>query len=232
MAEETAEQGPSLIRALLKGLTLIVVFVAVGLVFEHWSFHDLLDSGWVDNSVRGKGLAGLALFLGVGALVVAIGLPRQAVCFLAGYGFGLGKGFVLASAASLLGCAIAFFFARFLARDLVARRLANRARRIDSFLGRNPFSTTVMIRFLPVGSNVLTNLLAGLSSVPPSPFLLGSLVGYVPQTVVFALLGSGVRVQPTLRFGIGLALFLISAVLGVILYRRIGRSAAGPEPPR
>jgi uncharacterized membrane protein YdjX (TVP38/TMEM64 family) len=100
-------------------------------------------------------------------------------------------------------------------------KFAMRVRRIDDFLHDNPITMTVLIRFLPVGSNLLTNLLAGVSSVRPWPFFAGTLLGYTPQTVVFVLLGSGMQVDPLLRVSLSVALFVASAVLGVFLYKRL-----------
>lgn len=212
-------------RQLLRGLVFIATLALVGWGMEQVGVSRLLDTGWVDGQVRGHGAAGLGLFLLVGAAVVAIGVPRQAVCFLAGYAAGLLQGSILALAATVLGSAVAFFYARLIARDFVRRRLGDRARRVDAFLGQNPFTTTVLIRFLPVGNNLLTNLVGGISAVPAVPFLLGSAVGFVPQTIVFVLLGSGIRVDPPLRIGLSVALFLASALLGAMLYRRRSKAA-------
>ncbi|MEJ0045470.1 MAG: hypothetical protein WDN04_04535 [Rhodospirillales bacterium] len=43
---------------------------------------------------------------------------------------------------------------------------------------------------------MVLNLAAGVASVRPGAFLAGSLLGYVPQTAIFALLGSGVQGRP------------------------------------
>lgn len=208
-------------RLLLKGLVLIVTLLGIGWAMQALGVGHMLDKDWVDSAVKGQGAEGVALFLGLGGLVMAVGLPRQGVCFLAGYAGGLLYGTALALAASLLGCALAFFYARLLGREVVRHRLEARVRRVDEFLSRNPFTMTVLIRFLPVGSNLITNLVAGVSRVPAAPFLAGSLVGYVPQTFIFALLGSGVRVDPGARIGLSVVLFIASAALGVILYRRV-----------
>jgi uncharacterized membrane protein YdjX (TVP38/TMEM64 family) len=111
----------------------------------------------------------------------------------------------------------------------VLHKYAARVRRIDEFLHDNPFTMTVLIRFLPVGSNLLTNLVAGVSSVRPVPFLLGTLLGYLPQTVIFVLLGSGIQVDPVLRISLSVVLFILSAILGVFLYKRLrhGHSLGG-----
>jgi uncharacterized membrane protein YdjX (TVP38/TMEM64 family) len=207
-------------RQLLRGLALIATLALIGWGMERVGVSRILDTGWVDGQVRGQGAAGLGLFLLFGAAVIAIGVPRQAVCFLAGYAAGLVEGTALALAATILGSAIAFFYARLIGRDFVRRRLGERARRVDEFLGRNTFATVVAIRFLPVGNNLLTNLVAGISAVPAPAFLLGSAVGFVPQTIVFVLLGSGIRVDPPLRIGLSIALFVASALLGAMIYRR------------
>ena len=79
---------------------------------------------------------------------------------------------------------------------------------------------TLLIRLLPLGSNLVTNLAAGVSSVGAAPFFLGSSIGYLPQTLVFALVGSGFSVDPELRIAISVVLFIVSGFLGVTLYRK------------
>jgi uncharacterized membrane protein YdjX (TVP38/TMEM64 family) len=60
-----------------------------------------------------------------------------------------------------------------------------------------------------------------LSSASGRAFILGSGVGYIPQTAVFALVGSGISVDPGWRIGLGAVLFLVSGALGIYLYRRL-----------
>ncbi len=214
------------VRATLRGLLLIATLVAVAFLLEETRFGAAFDKAWVDASIRNHGLSGELLFVGVAALLTVLGLPRQFVAFLGGYAFGLVEGAALALLGTLLSCVAAFYYARLLAHRFIARRLGRRARHMDAFLRTHPFSTTVLIRFLPVGHNLATNLLAGVSSVEPTPFFLGSLIGYLPQTVVFALIGSGVETDPALRLVVGAALFVASAAFGGWLYRRHRRLRA------
>ena len=51
---------------------------------------------WVDLYIRDQGLLGETLFLLIGAAATAVGVPRQAVAFLAGYAFGAVAGTGLA----------------------------------------------------------------------------------------------------------------------------------------
>ena len=213
----------------LRGLILIALLVALGYVVKVTGLYGLLDEAWIDQEIRDQGLAGELLFLGVGMAITAMGFPLQAVSFLGGYGFGFGQGVLLALGASLLGCMLAFFFARLLARSLVLGLFPVRIRRLDDFLRDHPFSMALLLRLLPVGSNLGTNLAVGVSGIRALPFFAGSVLGYIPQTVIFALLGSGIHIDPGLRISAGIALFIASGMLGVYLFRRYRKSRALDE---
>lgn len=210
----------------LRGLILIATLVAIGYLFRVTGLQGLFNEAWIDQEIRGRGLLGEVIFLGIGAVLAAIGFPRQAVCFLGGYAFGFGLGMPLALLASLFGCILAFTYARLLGRSVVKARFPDRIRRIDNFLHDNPLSMTLLLRLLPVGSNLVTNLAAGVSGVRALPFFAGSALGYVPQTVIFALLGSGLRLDPAWRIGASVALFVASGMLGLYLFRRYRKSRA------
>ncbi|MFC0385420.1 TVP38/TMEM64 family protein [Muricoccus vinaceus] len=211
-----------------------MALLAVGLGLAGWIIRTLGfapggDAGtqWVDHWIRGQGLWGEAVFLAVGAAAAAAGLPRQAVAFLGGYAFGALLGTPLALVAQLLGCAVSFGWARLLGRDWAARRLrgrfGRRLRPLHDRLVARPFGATLALRLLPVGNNLALNLLAGLSGVRLLPFLAGSAIGYLPQTLVFVLLGNGVAVDRTAQLALGGGLFAVSVALGAWLLRR--------EPP-
>ncbi len=185
---------------------------------------------WVDREVRGHGLAGMLLFMAVGVLFTGVGLSRQVLAFVAGYAFGVALGTGLALVAEIGGVMAAFVYARFLGRRVIAARFPNRIRRLDEFLQVNPFLTTLAVRLLPVSNNLVINLAAGVSSVPPGPFFAASAVGHLPQTLVFALIGSGLAHGIYLKSGLAVVLFLVSAIIGYYLYRRFrGTKALDPS---
>ena len=206
-------------RVILKGLTLMLSLALLGYLFKTSDLGSSVNQAWIDARVRGHGVNGALLFLLMGGLFTAIGLPRQIIAFLGGYAFNIGLGTVLGALAALLGCMLSFAYARLFAKGLLRARLGERAGRFDRFIHDHPFTMTVLVRLLPVGNNLLTNLAAGISSIRPGYFLLGSLIGYLPQTLVFALVGSGVQIAPALKLGLAIGLFLISGALGAYLYK-------------
>ena len=178
----------------------------------------------LDDGIAAMGQSGPAAFLVGSAIACAVGIPRQMVAYSGGLAFGFWLGSALALVAEGIGCAATLFWARMVARKWAAHWLSRsgngRVDRLHRFLVANAFTATLTLRLLPVGNNLLLNLLAGVSGVAAGPFIVASMLGYVPQTAVFALLGGGVRVSEGAQVGLAVALFAGSVLLGLLLLRR------------
>lgn len=176
------------------------------------------------GAMAAAGQHGPVWFVALGALACAVGVPRQLVALAGGYSFGFWPGAALALLAEGLGCAIDFMWARLLGRQLAAeflrRREGGRLDRLNRFLSGRAFTATLTLRLLPVGSNIALNLLAGVSGVAFVPFVAASVLGYVPQTVVFALAGGGASLSDGFQLGMAACLLALSVALGVALLRR------------
>jgi uncharacterized membrane protein YdjX (TVP38/TMEM64 family) len=184
----------------------------------------LFGSGSAQNTLTDMlsegGVRGPAMFLLLATFLTAIGLPRQIPAFVAGYAFGPWYGTAIALVSQVLACSLDFIWARAIGQDFVRRRFGQMLTKIDSTLSAQPFIATLTLRLLPVGSNILLNLAAGLSSVRPFPFLLASTIGFLPQTVIFAVFGQGSAPSHAHMLLLGGAMFAVSALLGLILLRR------------
>ena len=215
--------GPKL---LLRGAIMIAVLIGAGVLLEHYKFQEIVDYFRFSGSADAGWLNGRTAFMVMSMLFTAVGGPRQVVAFFAAYFFGIGEGVALALLATLLGALIA------LAAGATFRKEARRFIRgkLDIALqmwGNNAFTITLLIRLLPVGSNLVTNIAAGAMGVPVLRFLAGTAVGYVPQTLVFALMGSGVNLGSSEQIALSIVLFVASVVLGVRIYARYRREFKG-----
>jgi len=207
---------PRPLRAMARPTLLFLGLIVTGLTLRGLG----LNAG-----IEAAGRNGPVAFLAAGAAACAVGVPRQVVAYSGGLAFGFWPGAALALVAETLGCAADLFWARLAARSWAAHWLTRagggRLDRLHRFLVANAFATLTM-RLLPVGSNLVLNLLAGVSNVAAGPFLLASVLGYVPQTAVFALLGGGVRVSQGAQVALAAALLAASTALGLLLLRRRG----------
>jgi uncharacterized membrane protein YdjX (TVP38/TMEM64 family) len=210
------------LRSLAKPLLLAAGLLAAGAVLRELG--GVPGTAWVDASIRDEGLWGEIVFVAVGAAVVTIGLPRQSVAFLGGYAYGAALGIALSLLAQAIACGASYGWARLVGRGWAERRMAgrfgHRLRPLRDALVENPFGATLALRLLPVGNNLALNLLAGMAGLRFLPFLAASAIGYLPQTVVFALLGKGIRVEGAWQLGLAAVLFALSVAIGWWLLRR------------
>ena len=208
-------------------LLLVVLLGGAGLLLHVAAPRSDLLASWLDARLPG-GIAGGLCYIGATALLSCIAVPRQALSFAGGYTFGPLLGACLGTIGITIGCMLAFAGSRFFGRSFIERRYGEKAASFNQYVIHRPFSIAVLIRFFPSGNNLLFSILAGVSRISPLPFFLGSCVGYIPQNVLFALLGSGMRVDAGWQTGLGILLFAASCFLAWYLYKQAitGRSHA------
>ncbi|MEW9799475.1 TVP38/TMEM64 family protein [Alteromonas sp. CYL-A6] len=217
----------AMVRIAFRLSVLLLLSIGISELLQWLPSMSEFDQAWVDAHTRDSGFQGAMIFTGVAVLLLSAGLPRQLVAFLAGYAFGVAEGFLYGTLAAVLSCVATFYLSRLYARPLVVRWFLRRVAPLNRFLVHHPFTKSLIIRLLPVGNNLVTNLLAGATHIRALPFFMGSMLGYMPQMLIFSLLGKGVLVQSYWKIVLSIVLMGISGVLGVYLYKQ--RRAAFPE---
>lgn len=190
------------------------------MLFRYYDLGNTVTETWMDNNVRGQGLRGVAVYVGLVAALTAMGVPRQILSFLGGAVFGALYGALWATVGTALACGMTFTYARCLGRSWIQRRFAHRIAKFNAFVCQSPFLLTTTVRIVPLGSNLLTNFLAGVSTIPALPFLTGSCLGFFLQNGIFALLGSGCTLAAPWHIGFSVLLYALSLGMGFRLYRR------------
>nr|WP_241664472.1 VTT domain-containing protein [Ningiella ruwaisensis] len=199
---------------------LLIACLIFTFLFHYSSLLASFDEQWIDRDIRPGGYYGPLYFLFISSLLTAVGAPRQIVAFLAGYAFGVAFGFLLALLASLFGCILSFYSAKQIFRPVLSRYHFKTIEKVTRFLNVHTTRKTIVLRLLPVGSNVLTNVAAGITDVRPSAFFIGSVVGYIPQTLIFALLGKGLLVGSYYKIMMSAFLLVVSTIVSWRLYQQ------------
>jgi uncharacterized membrane protein YdjX (TVP38/TMEM64 family) len=75
----------------------------------------------------------------------------------------------------------------------------------------NAFWWVLYLRLFPLSNATLAGLLCGGCRIPLGPYLAGSLLGFIPLTLVFAVFGSGGASGSYYQVAVG-ALLLVAAV--------------------
>jgi len=186
---------------------------------------DLRD---LSQRIRSFGsLAPLVLTAGV-AVLVGIGFPRLVFCVLAGMALGFWSGLLWAQIGTLLGNYVLFIFVRELGRDWAKHVLAGRVK-LHQMVTQRGVVGVMLARQLPV-PGLLINLTFALLPIKKRDFLLGTVVGQLPQAIPCTLIGAGL-LQASLGKSIGLiglaVAVAIVAWLGVVYAFR--RTSDGAE---
>ncbi len=175
---------------------------------------------FIDTHLKSFGMWGVISYIGLAGLLVCFAVPRQLISFVGGYAYGAALGTIYATLGTLLGCILSFFYARLVGQSFVQKHFGKRIKKMENFLGHNTFSMTLIIRLLPFGNNLATNMLTGVSKINPLSFFIGSFIGYIPQNFIFALLGKGIKVETYTQLIISAILLIIASTLGWYLYKK------------
>ena len=147
---------------------------------------------WLCERVARGGAWAVALFILAYAGLVALSVPGGVLLTItSGFLFGPWLGTVYAVIASTLGATLVFLAARAGLAGL-ADMAGPWARRIEAGFRKNALNYLLVLRLLPIFPFWLVNLAAAAVGLPLSIYVLGTLIGVVPGTFVFASLGTSI----------------------------------------
>jgi len=203
-------------------LWLFALLVAAGLIvfLYHTPPAQWDNAKRLGEFINAQGTAGILIFLLAGAAATSIGLPRQFFAFAAGFSFGVVGGVLLSSLGAIAGCALTFCVSRRWLAGYVQKRFPGAVKNLNKLVEQDAFLKIVVLRMQPLGTNFLTNVCAGVTAISSRLFLISSWVGYLPQMIVFSLLGAGVRIGSNAYLTYSIMMLVISIAIGIWLYRR------------
>lgn len=170
-------------------------------------------------------------YLAVYAGLVALSFPASELLTIAGgLLFGRWLGTLYAVVGATAGATL-FFLAARAGLSRLAARAAPRAAQLQAGFQRNAFNYLLVLRLVPLFPFWLVNLVAGAAGLRLPVYVLGTFLGIIPATFVYASLGSGIGAvlaqgrRPDLailfRPGVLLPLLGLAALAFLpVLYRR------------
>jgi uncharacterized membrane protein YdjX (TVP38/TMEM64 family) len=204
---------------------LVTVLVAHGFgVFERFA-----DPARLKQTLIELGPWGYVAFVVAYALLQPFGLPGTVFIFAAPLIWPWPVAFALSMVGTMAASTVGFSFARFVARDWVAKMIPARFRRFDDALERRAFATVFFLR-LVFWMPPLLHAFFGVSKVRFSTHLWGSLAGYVLPLLLVSFFGERlfemVRQAPG-KFWIAIAAALAASAAGMLWKRRRNAKRAG-----
>ncbi|WP_166258375.1 TVP38/TMEM64 family protein [Marinobacter salicampi] len=174
-------------------------------------------SAWLN----GQGVWGPVFLFLMMVLAVVVGpIPTLPVSAAAGLAFGVLTGTLLAASGALTGAMIAFYAARLLGREVLAKKLSGNPVFASDGSQRFLFWTVFLTRLIPLFSFALISYAAGVTAIHAWRFAAATLVGMLPMTFVFAGLGTTFELNPWLTMAAAVVILAIMSLLPWYLTRR------------
>ena len=197
-------------------LTTVLTMAFVSFHYGWWGAYN--EGDLLQELFRAYGALAWPLF-GAGAIAfTALGGPRQVVAFSCGYLLGGWWGGVVSTLLTGLGALLTMSVVQHASMGWLRDRHRDRIDLIRQVLGGDTWKWICIVRLMPVGSNLVTNVAAALAGLNRRSVLLGSLAGYLPQSLLFSYAGRGVALQDSDKIWISLALLFGSTALAWYLY--------------
>jgi uncharacterized membrane protein YdjX (TVP38/TMEM64 family) len=211
--------GGSLAAKIAAGLVLLAVLVALG---RFVPVGRLLEAfrGW--SAAAGPWGAPLYGLLYAGGTL--LGVPAAAFSLGAGFLFGFTGGLAISVLSIAASSAAAFVLGRSIARARVKRIIADRPRlaAVDGAIREKGWKVVALLRVNPVVPYGPLNYVLAASSVRFLPYMIGTLIGMLPDTLVYVALGSAghLLLDPSRRsaaqwalLGVGVAATAVATVV-------------------
>ena len=177
----------------------VKILILIGLVatalflFTQIDIRELIVSGaqWIKD----LGWKGMFLYGSFYFLLGVFSLPASLITISAGFLFGFLPGILIANLGSTLGAAAMFILGRFLFRDFVERQVEKSGflKNFDTLMEKRGFKIVVLARlaiFMPYG---ILNYAFSATKIPLRTFILGSMIGMLPGSILYILIGTSIE---------------------------------------
>ncbi len=225
-----------------RALSVLALIALVGACY--WLFGSQLKAllGTSCSDVQSRFLAygawaPVILFGGFLASTLAI-IPGTILTMFAGLSFGLFWGTLLATAGNTAAATLAFFLMRTIARRPIESLLQNRPWfiKLQTHMRTQGLESIIVLRLIPIFPFTGLNFACGLMPIRAKDYILGSFLGMIPGTFVYAYIGrtscrlmdlimqkniqiSDIPVE--MRWELGTAALLLAALSLIPILRRL-----------
>ena len=211
----------SRVKSILGILALATLTILPAFVFSGASSQSL------QALIASFGLLAPVAYIVLFALLPVVFFPVAVLAVAGGLLFGLGTGSVYTLIGAAINCALMFLLSRTIGRKRVQSLVEQRVSpswqaRLKQADGRSGFLLLFLLRLIPAVPYGLINYAFGLSEMRFWPYMLASVIGIIPGTLVFINLGDKALDLSSASFwiavGLIVALFTITFLLGKKLF--------------
>ena len=192
---------------------MFLVIISLILIIKNWNLIRHLKVERIVNFIRSKGPFAAIIFLGIYALKpFIIVMPSNVVAIVGGIIFGPIKGFIISMAGFFVSGTIAFYLARFLGKEFVQKLIGNKFMKLDDNMKNNGFKILFFLRLPPILPYDPLSYACGFTNISFFAFIMASLLGVVPETLCYSVIGKNLAYPFSIKFIIPIAIVVLVTI--------------------
>jgi len=211
-----------------KKLTISMITLLI-LVITYFAFFRGLTPEILRNYIGGFGYLAPFIYILCFTILPIAFFPVPILALAAGLLFGFLPGTIYTLIGAVLNSAIMFLMAKILAKDAVTNLLQRKIpENWSSFLfnldEKKGFGIIFILRLIPAMPYNLINYGAGLTSIKFSSYMLATILGILPGTLVFLNIGNQALNIHNPAFMVSIILLILLTIFSLILGKKIGKT--------
>ncbi|MBI3611322.1 MAG: TVP38/TMEM64 family protein [Nitrospirae bacterium] len=206
----------------LKFVGLLLFVVLTILAFQLTDLGRYIRPEELRAAIQSVGFLAPLLYLLIYSIAPVFFVPGWIITIGGGLAFGAVWGTVLTVIGATIGATLAFFVARYMGRDFVARVLKERFKTlntIDEQAATHGFQVIFYLRLIPLVPFNVLDYVAGISKIGARDYFLGTFLGIIPGTFAYVYLGSALANIYSWRFAGAVGLLILLSLIPM-LYKR------------
>jgi len=201
------------------------------LVITYFAFFRGLTPEILRNYIGGFGYLAPFIYILCFTILPIAFFPVPILALAAGLLFGFLPGTIYTLIGAVLNSAIMFLMAKVLAKDAVTNLLQRKLpENWSSFLfdldEKRGFGIIFILRLIPAMPYNLINYGAGLTSIKFSSYMLATILGILPGTLVFLNIGNQALNIHKPAFMVSIILLILLTIFSLILGKKIGKTSS------
>ncbi|MFP7494909.1 TVP38/TMEM64 family protein [Terribacillus saccharophilus] len=200
-------KGKKIIKGTAVGLLVLFLF---WFVREHIELSPEQIQGWILSF----GIISPLIYIGIYTVKPVIFFPSSVLSIAGGLAFGFIKGTIFILIGSAGAAIVAYLLAYFFSERFADKKYGERTDKIKQKLHDEGFLYVLVMRVLPVFNYDLVSYVAGLTRVKFKQYMAASILGVLPGTMTYALVGSSIVSLNYMYLAIIVLIILICALIG------------------
>lgn len=213
------------------GIFISIIFIAlIIIILNAHKFEGKLSIHKIVDIMRSRGELSSLIYLAVFAIKpIFVIIPTNIIAVASGIVFGSFKGFILTMIGYFISGTVAFYLSRFLGRDFIEELVGNRFIKLDNNLETSGFKILFLLRLPPILPYDALSYACGLTKISYRDFILASVIGVIPETICYCIIGPNIRTPFSLKFILPIIILLLGLAFAKKIIIKINKNPSAKK---